>query len=228
MEKREALRRQRPAWVLCLLSACWCAGAEPGDGALPPPRRTAGMPLMEALSQRHSSREFAAAELPAEMLSGLLWAACGVNRPTAGMRTAPSAVNWQEIDVFVASKEGVSLFDPPRHRLKPLLNRDIRAEIGVQPFVKQAPICLIYVADFAKMTRASDEDKVFYSACDVGVMAQNVYLFAASEGLNTCAVGLVRRKPLAEALNLRPEQRVLLCQPVGYPAPPGEAGAAEE
>ena len=228
MDPREPRRYQRPVWLVCLLAACLGAGAEPGDGALPPPRKTAGMPLMEALSQRHSSREIGTLELPVQMLSDLLWAACGVNRPEAGMRTAPSAVNWQEIDIFVASKDGVRLFDPPRHRLKPLLTRDIRAEIGLQPFVKQAPICLIYVADFAKMTRASEEDKVFYSACDVGFISQDVYLFAASEGLSTCVVGLVKRKPLAETLGLRPEQRVLLCQPVGYPAPPGAAGADQQ
>ena len=228
MDKHKPRWYRLSVWPICLLSVCLAAGAEPGDGALPPPRKAGGMPLSEALAQRHSSREIGTPELSVQTLSDLLWAACGVNRPEAGMRTAPSAVNWQEIDVLVASKDGVSLFDPPRHRLKPLLARDIRAEIGLQPFVKQAPICLIYVADFAKMTRASEEDKVFYSACDVGFISQNVYLFAAAEGLDTCVVGLIKRKPLAETLGLRPEQRVLLCQPVGYPAPPGEAGGAQQ
>jgi len=211
----------------CVLCACLSAAAEPEPKALPAPRRTAGMPLMEALAQRHSAREFGAVPLPDQVLSDLLWAAFGVNRPEAGMRTAPSAVNWQEIGILVATAQGVWSFDAPRHRLLPLLPADIRAEIGLQPFVRQAPVCLLYVADFARMTRASEEDKAFYSACDVGFIGQNVYLFCASEGLNTCTVGLVKRAALAERLQLRPEQRVLLVQPVGYPPAPGEAGAEQ-
>ena len=211
------LVRLAPALALALRLS---AAETPEAPGLPPPRKSGGMPLLEALSQRHSTREFGAAAVPDQVLSDLLWAACGVNRPEAGMRTAPSAVNWQEIEIYVATATGVHLFDPPRHRLKPVLSADLRAEIGMQPFPKQAPVCLIYVADFARMVRASEEDRVFYSACDVGFISQNVYLFCAAEGLNTCVIGLVRRTALATRLNLRPEQRVLLCQPIGYPPPP--------
>ena len=207
-----------PAWLAPL-------NRSPG-----PSRRAArrAAAAAEALGRRHSSREFATTALPEQVLSDLLWAAFGVNRPESGMRTAPSAVNWQEISVLVALPDGVWTFDAVRQRLTPVLNADIRGDIGLQPYVRQAPVCLLYVADLSRMTRASDEDKAFYSACDVGFISQNVYLFCAAEGLNTCVVGLVKRKAVAERLQLRPDQRILLVQPVGYPPPPGDAGAAPQ
>ena len=181
------------------------------------PQMTGGRPLMEALRDRKTSRRFSSKDLPRQVLSNLLWAACGVNRPESGKRTAPSAVNWQEIDVYVAMAKGLYLYDAAAHALKPVLSEDIRAHVGIQRFVKGAPVSLIYVADFAKMRRAKPDDKVFYSATDTGFISQNVYLYCASERLATVVIGMVRRPALATKMKLRPDQKIILAQPVGYP-----------
>jgi SagB-type dehydrogenase family enzyme len=184
---------------------------------LPKPDTIGGKPLMQVLKNRHSDREFSADTLPTPVLSNLLWAACGINRAESGKRTAPSAVNWQEIDVYVATAHGLYLYDPARHALQPVLAEDIREKTGAQPFVKEVPINLVYVADYAKITRASDSDKAFYSAADAAFIGENVYLFCASEGLATVVRGSVDRAALAVIMKLRPDQRVVLGQSIGYP-----------
>ncbi len=185
---------------------------------LPKPQTDGGKPLMQVLSARRTMRSFSRKELPQQMLSNLLWAAFGVNRPKSGKRTAPSARNWQEIDIYVATASGLYLFDARAHVLKRIMAEDIRAVTGTQRFTQVAPVNLIYVADYAKMGRAKLQDKVFYSATDTGFISQNVYLFAASEGLATVVLGTVKRQELAKKMNLRPDQKVTLTQPVGYPA----------
>jgi SagB-type dehydrogenase family enzyme len=185
---------------------------------LPKPQTKGGMPLMEALASRHTSREFAGRELPAQMLSDLLWAAFGVNRPESGKRTAPSAMNLQEIDIYVALKGGLYLFNAGEHALDPVLAQDVRADTGVQPFVAGAPVNLIFVADYSRMTRGSRAEKDFYSAADTGFISQNVYLFCASAGLATVVRGSVNRDKLAQVMGLREDQKIILAQTVGYPA----------
>jgi nitroreductase len=188
--------------------------------ALPKPSTRGGMPLMEALSKRQTMRSFTARQLSDQVLSNLLWAACGKNRPD-GKRTAPTAVNWQEIDVYVARADGLWLFQPKTHSLKLVAKEDLRALTGKQDFVKDAPVNLVFVADFAKMAsdrmNPSEADKVFYSATDTGFVSQNVYLFCASEGLATVVRGMVDKPALAKAMSLRPDQRIILTQSVGYP-----------
>jgi SagB-type dehydrogenase family enzyme len=186
---------------------------------LPEPDMTGGMPLMEALKERKTQREFSERELPAEVLSGMLWAAFGINRPESGKRTAPSAMNLQEIDIYVALKQGLYLYNAEEHALDPVLARDLRAKTGGQAFVADAPANLIYVADYSKMTRGSDADKDFYSATDTGFISQNVYLYCASEGLATVVRGWVDKEALAEAMGLREDQKIILAQTVGYPKP---------
>jgi len=181
------------------------------------PQTDGGRPLMQVLKERRSGREFSSEKLPMQILSNLLWAAFGVNRPESGRRTAPSAVNWQEIDIYVAMAEGLFLYDAKAHLLKPVLKEDIRALTGRQAFVKEAPISLVYVADFSRMTRGSSEDKEFYAAADTGFIAQNVYLYCASEGLATVVRASIDRPTLAKAMNLRPDQKITLSQTVGYP-----------
>jgi SagB-type dehydrogenase family enzyme len=183
---------------------------------LPKPKTEGGLPLMEALRKRKSSRQFADRKLPDQVLSNLLWAACGINRED-GRRTAPSAVNWQEIDVYVATADGLWLFDPKAQDLRLVLDKDLRALTGRQGFVKDAPVNLVFVADFARMGRASEADKIVYSAADTGFISQNVYLFCASEGLATVVRGMVDKPALAEAMGLREDQRIILAQSVGYP-----------
>ena len=190
---------------------------ETGAIRLPPPETAGGMPLMQALQARHSTREFGSQPLPPQVLSNLLWAAYGVNRPDSGQRTAPSAHDWREIDVYVTTSDGAYRYDPPTHTLKRVVAGDIRKLTGVQDYVATAPLNLVYVADLDRMNEASAEDMAFYSATDAGFIAQNVYLYCASAGLAGVVRGLVDRDALGAALGLGSQQRIILAQSVGYP-----------
>ena len=183
---------------------------------LPKPKMEGGKPLMEALKERKTSREFSGEKLPLQVLSNMLWAANGINRPD-GKRTAPTAMNKQEIDVYVAMADGLYLYDAKANMLIGVLAGDIREATGKQPFVKDAPVNLIFVADFAKMGNMSEDQKVFYSATDTGYVSQNVYLFCASEGLATVVRGMVDKPALAATMKLKSDQKVILAQTVGYP-----------
>jgi SagB-type dehydrogenase family enzyme len=202
------------AWVICA-SAGFAQERRPVK--LPPPRTDGGQPLMRALKDRQSTRSFSSREIPLQVLSDLLWAAGGINRPESGRRTAPSAHNWQEIDIYVVAPDGVFVYRPKDHALGPVLAEDIRALAGTQDFVKEAPLNLIYVADFARMSEGSEEEKAFYAAADTGFMAQNVYLYCASEGLVTVVRASVDKPAAARKLGLTPTQRITLAQTVGYP-----------
>lgn len=184
--------------------------------ALPAPQRQGGVSLMEALAARHSSREFAPRELALPLLSALLWAGCGVNRPGGG-RTAPSAMNAQEIDVFVALPSGAYRYDAPGHRLELVAANDLRRVTGYQDFVDDAPMDLVYVADHTRMRLVPVEKRAAYAYTAAGAMAQNVYLFAAANGLATVIRAWIDREAIADALGLTHDQEVLLSQTVGYP-----------
>jgi SagB-type dehydrogenase family enzyme len=185
--------------------------------SLPSPQTDGGKPLMQALKDRHTTREFSSEKLSPQALSNLLWAAFGINRADTGKRTAPSAMNWQEIDIYVATADGLYIYDAKGNKLDPVLAEDVRGATGMQPFVKDAPLDLVYVADLAKTGKSSAEDKNFYTAVDAGFIAQNVYLFCASEGLAVVVRGNVDRAALAKVMKLRPDQKILLGQTVGYP-----------
>jgi SagB-type dehydrogenase family enzyme len=183
---------------------------------LPAPETSGGMPLFEALSKRSSSRTMSPEKLSQKEISNLLWAAFGINRED-GRRTAPSARNWQEIDIYLIMEDGWYLFEPNGHSLLKMGDEDLREFAGTQDFVKTAPLNLIYVSDHDRMTDSDEEGRVFHSATDVGFISQNVYLFCASEGLATVVRGLVDRDKLREVLKLRPAQHVVLGQSIGYP-----------
>ncbi|MFZ0106410.1 MAG: SagB/ThcOx family dehydrogenase, partial [Thiobacillus sp.] len=184
------------------------AAQETATISLPPPETSGGMPLMQALMMRHSTREFSAKPLPPQVLANLLWAAGGVNRPDTGKRTAPSARDWREVEIYLATAEGAFRYDPPTHTLIKVADGDLRALTGMQDFVATAPLNLVYVADLGRMSGASDEDKARYSAADTGFMAQNVYLYGASAGLAVVVRGMVDREALGAALGLRCNQRI--------------------
>jgi nitroreductase len=188
--------------------------AQPID--LPAPQKTGGMPLMETLAKRSTARAFDVKELSQQQLSSLLWAAFGVNRPD-GKRTAPSAMNYQETDIYVLLKQGTYVYNAQSNKLDLVVGEDLRALGGTQAFVKDAPVTLIYVADLAKMGKGGDEGKKNTANADVGYISQNVYLFCASEGLVTGARGSVDRSALGPKLKLRPDQLIVLAQSVGYP-----------
>lgn len=179
------------------------------------PRIESGKSLMESLKLRKSSRSFSEKELPIEVLSDLLWAAFGVNRPQSGKRTAPSAKNWQEIELYVAMKSGLYLYNAMENTLELVFEKDIRKDTGVQDFTQTAPVNLIFVADMGKIDWPDHAE--FYSAIDAGYISQNVYLFCASEGLSTVVLGWVDKPALEKIMNLRSNQKVIITQPVGYP-----------
>lgn len=175
------------------------------------------MALLDVLQRRRSRRAYAADELPWYTLSRLLWAAFGVNRPLQGGRTAPSAQDGQDIDIYVAMRAGLYLFDPHRLLLHPVLGGDIRAATGSQDFVAAAPVNLVYVANL-EGDAGSAAEREFYAAFDTGCISQNVYLFCAAEGLATVVRDALDRQSLARRMGLGPHQRVIAAQCVGYPA----------
>ena len=201
--------------IVSFIAVSWAAELLPIK--LPPPNLNSGKSLMQSLQARKSSRDFSTKKLPVEVLSNLLWAACGINGPESGRRTAPSAVNWQKVDIYVAMADGLYLYNAKEHVLKPVINQDIRALTGKQTFVKDAPVNLIYVADYSRMGGANAEERNSYSAADTAFIAQNVYLYCASEGLATVVRGSIYRDVLAKAMQLRDNQRIILSQTVGYP-----------
>ena len=185
---------------------------------LPQPQFENGMPLMQALHARKSTREFSAEKLPIQVLSDLLWAAFGVNRPETGGRTAPSTRNWQDIDIYVATAEGLYLFDAKNHTLKMIQAKDIRALTGTQDFVGEVPVNLIYVSDFTRMdSDTSLEDKKIAASIDTGFIGENVYLYCASMGLATVVRGSIDDEALAKAMKLKSTQWIVAAQSIGYP-----------
>jgi len=198
---------------------------------LPPPETKGGKPLMEALKERKSSRNFSEKKLSEQVLSNLLWAAFGLNRPSKNLRTAPSAVNWQETDIYVALEEGIYMYQYKEHTLRPVAKGDFRSITGsmLQPFVKKAPVNLIYVADYTKIGitgfAVSDEEKTMYTSAHSGFIGQNVYLYCASEGLSTVVRGMIDRDSLKKVLSLTDKQKIILAQTVGYP---GEKNTSKE
>jgi len=201
--------------------------------ALPKPKLTTGKSVAEALRLRRTQREISDEKLSAQLLSDILFAACGVNRPHGPFGghgiTAASASNSQEIDVYVALDNGTFLFDPSRHELVPVLHEDVRRlALGPRqpPVSPNAPVQLVFVVDLDKLEHTSGfeepglhdpEVQKSYYYVDTGIIASNVYLFAASQGL-ACWFHNCDREHLAKKLGLGKNERVLFAQTVGYPA----------
>ena len=185
--------------------------------ALPAPRREGGRPLLSALNLRHSTRAYSSRALSTQALSDLLWAAFGVNRPS-GDRTAPYWRHIMVIDIYLATADGVWLYEPKAHELQFYLPDDIRAQTGSQDFVAAAPLNLVYVAHGERMQDLKVEERRLYSSVDTGFIGQNVYLFCASEGLASVFRGAVDYAKLAEAMKLPDQQFVTFAQTVGYAA----------
>jgi len=194
------------------------------DGAvikLPPPQTDGGKPLMQALKLRQSTRGGFGPDKPLSMqvLSNMLWAADGLNRPEQKHRTAPSAADWQNIDIYVTMADGYYVYDPVKHELKVLGKEDIRAVSGQQDFVKEAPVNLIYVADMARAQfggKKMPEVEETWSFANTAFIAQNVYLFCASENLACIVRAMIDRDAASKALKLRPDQKVILAQTIAH------------
>jgi SagB-type dehydrogenase family enzyme len=172
--------------------------------------------FMQAIKERKSSREFSERELSLQDLSNVLWCANGFNRPENDHRTAPSAMNKQDVDVYAVLKEGIFLYDAKMQELVPVLKGDYRKNAGMQEWVGNAPLNLIYVSDLAKLDFAKErEAQVMTAAIDVGHCSQNVYLYCAAANLAVVVRTSVDKKKMAELLKLRPQQIVIAGQTVG-------------
>ncbi|MCS7315407.1 MAG: SagB/ThcOx family dehydrogenase [Bryobacterales bacterium] len=216
----------RRTWMKSLPAMAMLAGqrtkAAPEPLVLPAPQTEGGRPLMQALRDRKTTREIAPDPLPAQVLSNLLWAGFGVNRREGPMgrpgRTAPSAMNLQEIEIYVALPQGVFRYEAVPHRLVPVLPEDIRPKVGRRPAAAQAPVSLIYVTDWSKFAKVQQPDlRNSFTSADVGFIAQNVYLYCASEGLASW-FHTPDREALSKLLGLGEQQQALYVHSVGYPA----------
>ncbi len=191
------------------------------DIVLPEPRKTGGKTLLDALNERRSTWDFRPGDLTQEQLSELLWAGFGFNRRENLKRTAPSARNIQEIDIYVALASGLYIYDPASNILREVHSGDIRRHCGTQDFVAEAPVNLIFVADINKLGKKGNENitdsDLLYSYANTGFIAQNIYLYCASENLGCVVRGLINREGLAEEMHLRSDQVIILSQTVGFP-----------
>ena len=198
---------------------------------LPEPQKDGGKTVLASLWERKTTRNIREERPPLQVLSNLLWAAFGVNRENGPMgragRTAPSGMNLQGIDVYVALSEGVYLYKALSHRLSPVIAKDMRQMTNRRPAAGTAPVSLIYVVNTDIEIGPPPGEQppeepltvaIFpcFGEVEAGFIGQNVYLFCASEGLATWFYS-TDREGLAKAMNLRPTQKVLYCQAVGYP-----------
>jgi SagB-type dehydrogenase family enzyme len=173
-------------------------------------------PFLKLVAKRQSTRTYSTQPLPPQTLSNLLWAAFGISRADSGKRTAPTANNKQEIDVYAVMEKGVYLYDAKANQLKLVTAGDHRAAAGMQAYVKDVPLNLIYVADMKKSGGKTDEIKLLYAAAATGFISENVYLYCASAGLATVVRAYVDKAVLAPIMKLRPGQMIILAQTVGY------------
>lgn len=191
--------------------------AAPKDASieLPKPTVTGGMPLYEALNNRQTQRKFSPQPLTEQQLSDLLWCAGGVNRPD-GKLTSPTARNAQEIDIYVFMESGVYLYVPKENILKLILPEDHRVEMSQRSKMPaEAPVTLLFFANYDKMGGFDEDARNFYGATDAGFVSQNVYLYCAANKLSTVVMGAIDRDFLNELIPV--EGKAILAQPVGYP-----------
>ena len=206
--------------ILCLALNSVFINVTAQDIVLPNPLKTGGKPLMQALSERKTTRDFTEDKLTDQQLSNLLWAACGINRSDK-RRTAPSALNYQEIDLYVALPQGLYVYQAESHTLKFIHNRDIRKYTGSQGFVSGAALNIVYVADLAKLRikegEGFEDSELFMSYSNTAFIGQNVYLFCASENLGCVIRGSIPKDRLATEMGLRSNQTITLAQTIGVP-----------
>lgn len=181
---------------------------------LPKVEKNNSTTLMQALENRHTGRDYQPQALSTQQLSNLLWCANGINREN-GKRTAPSARNCQQIDIYALTSEGIYLYNPEKHLLEFVKAGDFRKQIGMQPFTHTAPLMLVYVANYDRMKDMSEEARNLYGATDCGNVCQNVYLYCAAAGLETVELGSIHRDTFSSLVPIH--GKVILGQVVGMP-----------
>lgn len=173
--------------------------------------------VMKALSERHSAREYASKALSLADLSDLLWAANGINRPDSGKRTAPSAMNKQDVDVYVILQEGSYLYDAKNHQLNLVAEGDHRGAVaGGQAFVKVAPVSLVLISDVSRLGDARKAQTQLMGAVDAGIVSQNISIFCSAAKLATVPRASMDAAQLKKVLKLKESQIPLMNHPVGY------------
>ncbi|MDL2208682.1 SagB/ThcOx family dehydrogenase [Parabacteroides sp. OttesenSCG-928-O15] len=183
------------------------------------PSKDRGTSIMQSLANRQSVREFSEKKLSEQDLSDVIWAACGINRPAEGKRTSPTAMNKQDVDLYVFLAEGVYLYDAKNHSLTPVAAGDHRPLISDrQPTINKAPAILLMVSDLARFdVNVGDDVKREFGALDVGIVSQNISLFCAGCGLVTVPRAFMDKEKLKTLLKLSDTQVLMLNNPVGYP-----------
>ena len=180
--------------------------------ALPAPAKTGGMPLMQALAERKTIRDYKPAELDAATISEILYAANGVNRPD-GRRTIPTALNMQDLEVYVALPNAVYHYDAKANKLVKIDDGDFRAELITRKDLANNSACiLVYASDSSKFP-----NDIKFPAIHVGEASQDVYLYAASKGLGTVSLGMYDEKGVRKVFKLEDKMTVILAQAVGVP-----------
>ncbi|MGA2784095.1 MAG: nitroreductase family protein [Candidatus Bathyarchaeia archaeon] len=221
LTEKKISRRSVLRWVGALgASVAVGAGLEYGAAQIlvTPQPVTKVATVSEAFKNRKSTNSFQPQPLSNERLLDLLWAAWGINRPDSGKRTAPSAMNSQEIDIYVLLPEGVYVYDAKGNQLTPVLAQDLRTKAATQAFMREAPVHLLFVADYAKFRANTPQaQKELFSAAHTGFIGQNVYLYCASIGLGAHFHTSIDRASLKDSLKLRDDQAIVFAQAVGYP-----------
>lgn len=206
--------------TLCILLGCMCSVSSyaqmPETIKLKAPDKDRGVSIMKAFEQRQSDREFSEKKLDLQDLSDLLWAANGINRPESGKRTAPSAMNRQDIDVYVCMAEGAYIYEAAQHQLRLVTTKDLRPAVAAgQDWVKEAPVALVLVSDIAKFG-GDARHQMLTGALDAGIVSENIALFCAGMGLATVPRMTMDQNELRKSLQLKDSQYPLLNNPVGY------------
>ena len=181
------------------------------------PSKTGGSSVMEAFSNRKSVRAFSNKKLSSQDLSDLVWSAAGINRKDAGLRTAPSWRNYQDIDLYVCFPEGMYFYNAKEHTLEPFAKGNFYPLLlANQAFVNDAPVILLLVADLSRMKEDNVQQRMVIAGLDAGIVSQNISIFCAGKNMATVPRGLMDKEELKKALKLKETQYIMLNHPVGY------------
>ena len=203
--------------IICIISLFALAVTiSANEITLPKPDLKSGKPLMECFSLRRSARKFANKPLPMQIISEILFAADGINRPD-GHKTVPTALNKQNQTVYAVTADGVYFYNNKKHSLVPVNKGDFRKDCGMQPFLADAPLILVFVSDMSAVGKTPVQ-QAMYAGNHSGSASQNVYLYAASKGLSTVICGSIKKDLIIKNLKLKGSNEPVFAQPIGFPA----------